>query len=177
METILNARLADVSKEVDTSTPADGHCLFHGLKSQGFVDENVTIAQMRAGAMRVASAESVAVAAADAGKTVAAYRAGMLRGDYADELILGSLAMKYGRSITVQAPTNRRSFTPTGDENGAVEGSWWVAFNDINHYYGTRPKVQMPEPVAGVAPAKARSKQPPPAKVAKKEILARMVKA
>lgn len=141
MTEILNARLALHGRRCDVSTPRDGDCLFHALKAQGFVQPEESIPQMRRKALFAATEEELQEAAA-VGLNVAVeeYVARMLRHEYADPCMLQWLCRVYEQpAITVHAPTNLRSWTADAEHNGALDNSFWVAFDDVNHYFGTLP--------------------------------------
>jgi hypothetical protein len=108
----LNEVLAQYGKQIDESTPRDGHCLYHALRKLNFVGSEVSISEMRSKAVAAADVEMLAVAGLNMGRSLDEHTAKQLTDDYADDCILGALARAYDRSITVVHLTSIRSFTP-----------------------------------------------------------------
>ena len=111
--------------QLDCSTPADGHCLFHALAQGGLVEGipgSLTVEQLRALAISSATPEQLQHAAlstagtAGAGMTVDEYVKGMLGGLYGDNLVVAVLAVEFQRNIVVINKDSARSFLLAGGE-------------------------------------------------------------
>ena len=89
---------------LNTSTPADGHCLFHALKHGGLARfENVpcqlTVAELRCMALSMATPEQLEVAAASTGEhgvSVDRYKEQMVSNLWGDNLMVALLAQTFG---------------------------------------------------------------------------------
>ena len=130
---------------LDTTTPADGHCLFHALDRGGLFEEvqfgnALTIPELRRMALQEATMEELTIAAAgcgDAGVTVEAYVSGMQAADWGDNLMIAKLASLFNRDITVIRATGARTFLKEGGEiDGAVEDAVWIGHLREFHYMG-----------------------------------------
>ena len=132
--------------QLDCSTPADGHCLFHALAQGGLVEGipgSLTVEQLRALAISSATPEQLQHAAlstagtSGAGMTVDEYVKGMLGGLYGDNLVVALLAVEFQRNIVVINKDSARSFLLAGGEQqGLVPDAIWVAHLSEQHYFG-----------------------------------------
>ena len=138
-EAILDSRLHQHGRRCDVTTPRDGDCLFHALKSMGFVDSHVTVPEMRQKALLAATEEELCQAAAlTVGVSTEDYVEKMLGHEYADPCALQWLCRAFGKpAITMVSPSNVRSWTATSEEDGPHADAFWVAFDGDNHYCGT----------------------------------------
>ena len=129
---------------LNTTTPADGHCLFHGLQRAGVgamqdVPCSLTVKELRAIALSSASNEALEVAAAGTGDgiSVEEYKKRMGNNLEGDNLMVCLLARTFARSITIIRPDGVRTWTADGTEvEGADPSAAWVAHFPELHYYG-----------------------------------------
>ena len=129
---------------LNTTTPADGHCLFHALRHAGVgsvqdVPCSLTVQELRAMALSSASPEDLAVAAAGTGEGISVdeYVRKMRSGAWGDNLMVSQLARVFARSITIVRPDSVRTFTAAGNEfDGPDPDAAWVAHFPEVHYYG-----------------------------------------
>eukprot|EP00930_Biecheleria_cincta_P023028 TRINITY_DN1668_c0_g1_i1.p1 TRINITY_DN1668_c0_g1~~TRINITY_DN1668_c0_g1_i1.p1 ORF type:complete len:1409 (-),score=267.09 TRINITY_DN1668_c0_g1_i1:852-4718(-) len=122
-------------------TPRDGSCLFHALRHGQLLQKRAdvqSILEMRLHALAQASEEQLAVAALDQGLEPDEYKYRMRQpSTWADELMLGLLAITQGASITVLTPTYVRTYTAEGTATSAVpDDAVWVGYDGRAHYYG-----------------------------------------
>ena len=147
-ELAMQARLSEVlpNMVVDVSTPRDGHCLFHGLRTGGLcndIDEPLEVNALRGMAVNMASAEQLTLAAMaqGGGMTSQTYSEKMRQGEYGDELMVALLAVVFDRQIAVITPTYARTYLPDHtDTQGVKDGSVVILHNGQNHYYGVIPR-------------------------------------
>ena len=130
---------------LDRNTPRDGHCLLHalmrgGLMNDGRVPLSLTVRELRAMALSVASPEELEVAAAstgDAGVSVATYKRGMLRNMWGDNLLTSCLARVFHQDITIISRGYTRTYLAAGGElEGPLEDAVWIAHLGEWHYFG-----------------------------------------
>ena len=128
VEVRLNDRLAAHNRKIDTTTPKDGNCLFHGLAGGGLLedmgDEGMTVRQLRGMAMSMATPEQLRNAALEAGLDPDEYLKRMrTTSEYAGNLEISLLALVFRKAITVQQTDSLRTFKENGEFNGTEEGA------------------------------------------------------
>jgi hypothetical protein len=132
----------DPQARIDRETPADGHCLFHGLRRGGLGDLGdiqLSVAELRSMAVNMATQEQIEIAAISAHMSVEDYTAGMSRGEWGDNLVLATLAASFKTSITVVSQNSARTFYGTGGEQQGVcqdPHTVWIAHYAEWHYFG-----------------------------------------
>ena len=104
VEDRLDEALAPFARKVDRRTPRDGHCLFHALALGGLLDDlgpdSLTIRQIRALALSIATEEQLAAAAASDKVSVPDYKRRMLSMEYGDNVMFALLARCFVRDVT-----------------------------------------------------------------------------
>ena len=125
---------------LDKSTPKDGHCMFHALRSAGLLQDcqwELDIASLRRVALRIASQEQLEIAANSQHCNVAEYVARMQRDEYGDNLMIVLLAVCFDQPITVIEAESVRTWWPDGrEECSADHSALWIAHRPELHYYG-----------------------------------------
>ena len=130
--------------KIDHETPMDGSCLFHALKAGGLFaqrdlgDIQISVSDLRKLAVNEATEEQINVAALSAGTgmTPDAYREGMRRGQWGDNLMLVCLAKVFNRPITVISRESARTFHAGGEFDGTMDEAVWIAHFAELHYFG-----------------------------------------
>eukprot|EP00972_Heterocapsa_arctica_P083542 12309592-Heterocapsa_arctica.AAC.1 len=144
----------ELGATLDTTTPADGHCLFHALLRGGLVGQVGSLSQptvwdLRRAAVEMASLDELEIAGAstDEGLSVDEYREGMLSGDlWGDNLMIYLLARRFSAAISVLSGGAARTWFADGSEQlGMHHGALWIVHRREKHYYGVARAV----PVVG----------------------------
>ena len=115
--TDLEDRLRDVGRYADTTTPADGHCLFHALRKEGATD--LGHVALREKLFTNASTEdegALATAAVLVSRTAEDYKRALLSNLYGDHFAIITAAKALGRAICVVAPGFTRTWLPNGED-------------------------------------------------------------
>ena len=110
------ARLHPTAR-IDESTPRDGHCLLHALRTGGLLEgipEGLTVSELRRMALTQATEEQLENAAISTGQTVAKYITKMKASQWGDELMLRMLSSIFARSISIISASAVVTFYPSG---------------------------------------------------------------
>ena len=167
---LLQAQLTAVEPgaRIDTSTPKDGHCLFHACRRAGILDDcegGLDIFEMRKILVHSASEEQLGAASASMGITVREYKDRMSRSEWGDELMIVLLSAVFDKAITLFKTDSVATVYPNGSRTvGADRSSLWIAHRAEVHYYGVlREHMIDPIPLSSgkVVRFRLRGKTPP----------------
>jgi hypothetical protein len=89
-------------------------------------------------AVNQASPEQLAAKAVKRGMSPEEYKENMLVDEWGDNLVIALLAAVFEKPIVVVTARTLRTFGPTGESEGTPKtmDAVWVAYNEIDHYYG-----------------------------------------
>ena len=141
---------------LDQATPADGHCLFHALVRGGIarledVPCKLSVSELRAMALSMASEEELSVAAASTGEgiPVQEYKTQMQSNLWGDNLMISMLCRCFKVSIAVITNQASRTWFAYGTEAaGADLEAIWIAHRGEWHYYGVERAAAASQPAA-----------------------------